>query len=70
VIDPNITKNHIKNRLKTLKAHFGEAHDMFHGLSGFSWNSNTRKFQAEDEVWADLIRVIITFTFSLNICLC
>lgn len=67
VFGPNITKNHVKNRLKTLKAHFGEAHDMFRSLSGFSWNPNTRKFQAEDEVWDDLIRVIITFTFYLII---
>ncbi|KAK2424531.1 hypothetical protein QL285_034882 [Trifolium repens] len=25
-------------------------------LSGFSWNSITRRFEAEEEVWKDLIR--------------
>jgi len=43
---------------------------MFRSFSGFSWNPITRKFKAEDEVWDDLIRVIITFTFYLINCLC
>ncbi|QHO51240.1 uncharacterized protein DS421_1g29220 [Arachis hypogaea] len=34
-IGPHITKNHIKNRIKTLKDHFAEAYDLFHHLSGF-----------------------------------
>ncbi|KAL5156545.1 Uncharacterized protein HKD37_15G041491 [Glycine soja] len=55
-IGPNITKNHIKNRMKTLKNHFAEAYDLFHSLSGFSWNSITRKFDAEDDVWEELIK--------------
>ncbi|XLS78382.1 hypothetical protein HN51_062607 [Arachis hypogaea] len=48
-IGPHITKNHIKNRMKTLKDHFAEAYDLFHHLSGFAWNPVTRKFEAEEE---------------------
>ncbi|KAD6796437.1 hypothetical protein E3N88_07333 [Mikania micrantha] len=53
----NITKNHLKNRLKTLKEHFSQWYDMFRGtsLSGFSWNSNTQLIEVEDEVWEKLI---------------
>ncbi|XLS75836.1 hypothetical protein HN51_032701 [Arachis hypogaea] len=55
-IGPHITKNHIKNRMKTLKNHFAEAYDLFHHLSGFAWNPVTRKFEAEEEVWQDFIK--------------
>ncbi|RYR73045.1 hypothetical protein Ahy_A02g007316 isoform A [Arachis hypogaea] len=50
-ICPHITKNYIKNIMKTLKDYFGEIYDLFHHFSGFVWNSVTRKFEAEDEVW-------------------
>lgn len=52
-----ITKQHIKNRMKTLKENFGEAYDLFNSLSGFAWNPISRKFEAEEEVWENLIRV-------------
>ena len=68
-IEPSITKNHIKNRMKTLKNHFAEAYDLFHILSGFSWDPITRKFHAENEVWDELINVISIFTFYLITCL-
>ncbi|QHN78625.1 L10-interacting MYB domain-containing protein [Arachis hypogaea] len=55
-IGPHITKNHIKNRMKTLKDHFAEAYDLFHHLSGFAWNPVIRKFKAEEEVWQDFIK--------------
>ncbi|RYR11834.1 hypothetical protein Ahy_B04g069343 [Arachis hypogaea] len=55
-IGPHITKNHIKNRMKTLKDHFAEAYDLFHHLSGFAWNPVTRKFEAEEQVWQDFIK--------------
>ncbi|XP_062085441.1 uncharacterized protein At2g29880-like [Humulus lupulus] len=48
-------KEHLKNRMKTLKANFNACHDLFKGLSGFSWNSNTKLFEAEPEVWTILI---------------
>ncbi|XLS85014.1 hypothetical protein HN51_035180, partial [Arachis hypogaea] len=55
-IGPHITKNHIKNRMKTLKDHFAETYDLFHHLSRFAWNPVTRKFEAEEEVWQDFIK--------------
>ncbi|QHN91774.1 uncharacterized protein LOC110264863 isoform X2 [Arachis ipaensis] len=55
-IGPNITKNHIKNRMKTLKDHFVQAYDLFHHLSGFARNLVTRKFEAEEEVLQDFIK--------------
>ncbi|KAK9062662.1 hypothetical protein SSX86_002113 [Deinandra increscens subsp. villosa] len=53
----DLDKNHLKNRLKTLKQRFSQWYDLFRGtsLSGFSWNSNTKFIEAEDEVWNRLI---------------
>ncbi|KAJ1376778.1 Myb/SANT-like domain [Sesbania bispinosa] len=51
-----VTKQHVKNRMKTAKEKFSEAFDLFNSLSGFAWNPITRRFEAEDEVWADFIR--------------
>ncbi|KAL4301355.1 hypothetical protein AHAS_Ahas17G0292600 [Arachis hypogaea] len=53
----HIRKENLKNRLKTLKDHFGVCYDNFHGLSGFSWNPITKMFEAEAEVWEELIKV-------------
>ncbi|RYR20186.1 hypothetical protein Ahy_B03g065275 isoform A [Arachis hypogaea] len=44
-----------------LKDHFAEVYDLFHHLSGFTWNPVTRKFEAEEEVWQDFIKVSNTF---------
>ncbi|PNX59818.1 hypothetical protein L195_g059878, partial [Trifolium pratense] len=55
-IGGHITKQHIKNRMKTLKENFGEAYDLFNSLSGFAWDPITRKFDAEEEVWDALIK--------------
>lgn len=60
-IGPNITKNHIKNKMKTLKSHFAEVYDLFNRLSRLAWNPVTAKSESGDEVWADLNRVIIIF---------
>ena len=65
-IDPTITKQHIKNRMKTLKDRFGEAYDLFGSLSGFGWNSTTRRFTAEEQVWQELIRVSFFFVSFIN----
>ena len=54
---PIIAKPNIKNRMKTLKRIFGECKDLFDGLSGFAWNSTTKMFEAENEVWVHLIEV-------------
>ncbi|GJV22053.1 Myb/SANT-like domain-containing protein [Tanacetum coccineum] len=54
-----IKKVHLKNRLKTLKAHFSQYNDIFRGvsLSGFSWDPTTKLMNAEDEVWEALIKI-------------
>jgi hypothetical protein len=71
---PTMTKQHIKNRMKTMKDHFAESYDLFGSLSGFSWNSITRRFEAEEEVWKDLIRVSIFFVSFIHFvdlyCIC
>ncbi|RYR02799.1 hypothetical protein Ahy_B06g081622 [Arachis hypogaea] len=54
----HLYKDNLKNRLKTFKDHFGVCYDLFHSLSGFSWNPDTKLFTAEPEVWADLIKII------------
>ncbi|XP_014492738.1 uncharacterized protein LOC106755149 [Vigna radiata var. radiata] len=51
-----ITKNNVKNRQKVLKDKWREVHDLFSGLSDFAWNPITMRFDAEDEVWMDLIQ--------------
>ncbi|OMP08096.1 hypothetical protein CCACVL1_01160, partial [Corchorus capsularis] len=50
-----ITKENLKNRLKTLKLNFYGCYDVFRKKSGFSWNPMTRKFEAEMEVGKELI---------------
>lgn len=56
-VSPTMTKQHIKNRMKTMKENFVEAYDLFRGLSGFAWSPATRRFEAEDHVWEELIKV-------------
>ncbi|KAK1434505.1 hypothetical protein QVD17_00248 [Tagetes erecta] len=53
----DFTKNHLKNRLKTLKDRFSHWYNMLRemSLSGFSWNPSTQLIEADDEVWASLI---------------
>ena len=60
----SVTKNHVKNRLKTLKERWREVHDLFKGTSGFSYSPLTKMFEAKDTFWDELIQVIdhdITF---------
>ena len=56
----NLTKNHLKNRLSTIKKTFSSCYDVFRekSLSGFSWNPVSELIEAEEEVWKDLIAVI------------
>lgn len=53
-----IDKVKIQNRWKTLKRNYSEYHEIFKGgMSGFSWNSTTQLWDAEEPVWAALIEV-------------
>ncbi|RYR73058.1 hypothetical protein Ahy_A02g007344 isoform A [Arachis hypogaea] len=46
----------LKNRLKTLKNHFGVCYYHFHRLSRFFWNPIIKMFEAKVEVWEELIK--------------
>ncbi|KAK1395611.1 hypothetical protein POM88_005474 [Heracleum sosnowskyi] len=50
---PNLKKEHLKNRLRTLKENFRECYDLFNNKSslGFTWNPVTKLWTAEVEVW-------------------
>ncbi|KAL4305982.1 hypothetical protein AHAS_Ahas16G0132700 [Arachis hypogaea] len=50
----HLYKDNLKNRLKTFKDHFGVCYDLFHSLSGFSWNPDTKLFTAEPEARPDV----------------
>ena len=54
---PDVSKNNVKNRLKTLKDKWREVHDLFKGTSGFIYSPLSKRFEAEDRVWDELIRV-------------
>ncbi|WVY89989.1 hypothetical protein V8G54_035503 [Vigna mungo] len=51
-----VSKSNVKNRQKVLKDRWHEVHDLSIGLSGFAWNNISMRFEAEDEVWDDLIQ--------------
>ena len=53
----DLDKTKLKNRLKTIKEHFGGCYDLFKHGSGFAWSPVTRMFSAEPEVWQALIEV-------------
>ncbi|XP_059664096.1 uncharacterized protein LOC132309849 [Cornus florida] len=48
-------KDHVKNRMKTMKNNFNTCYDLFKNLSGISWSPETKLFKAEPEVWKALI---------------
>ncbi|XP_014490656.1 uncharacterized protein LOC106753375 [Vigna radiata var. radiata] len=52
----HVSKTNVKNHQKVLKDRWREVHDLFGALSGFAWNVVTLRFEAEDEVWADLVQ--------------
>ncbi|XP_076943804.1 uncharacterized protein LOC143614178 [Bidens hawaiensis] len=62
----DLTKDHLKNRLKTLKEHFSNFYDVHKGnsISGFSWDPNTKLLGAEEEVWGKLIKVDLAYRES------
>ncbi|KAH7865857.1 hypothetical protein Vadar_012175 [Vaccinium darrowii] len=58
----DLDKTKIRNRLKTIKKHFGECYDLFKNrTSGFAWSLVTRTFSAEPEVWKELIALAEIF---------
>ena len=62
---PDIKKENLQNRLKTLKGNFAQYYDIFRGtsLSDFSLNPVTKLMDAEEEVWEALIKVKFAFAF-------
>ena len=54
---PNIRKVHMKNRLKTLKDHFGKCYDLFNAWSGIEWDLVTQFFDVEPHVWKEICEV-------------
>lgn len=50
-------KNNVQSRIKTMKHHFVIFHGAFNGLSGFTWNKETKMFEAEDDLWAERAKV-------------
>uniref|UniRef100_A0A803N437 Myb/SANT-like domain-containing protein n=1 Tax=Chenopodium quinoa TaxID=63459 RepID=A0A803N437_CHEQI len=55
------TKEHLKNRLKTIKSNFNDVYDLFNA-SGWGWNEETELFENVDEVWDNLIEGDIHYT--------
>lgn len=61
LLDCEMDKDRIKNRWKTLKKHYSDVYDIFkNGLSGFGWNNTTHMWEAEDQVWEQLIEVSLS----------
>lgn len=52
----NLSKDNLKNKLKTWKAGFRIMKDL-RNTSGFAWNEATQSVDAEDSVWNDLLKV-------------
>lgn len=50
-------KDKVKSRWKVIKTNFHKFYDNFKNLSGFAWNSTTKRMDAEPEVWQKLIEV-------------
>ncbi|KAI9119128.1 hypothetical protein K1719_009803 [Acacia pycnantha] len=53
-----VDKEEVKNRWKTLKWNYSEIYDIFKGgMSVFLLNSSTHTWEAEDQVWDQLIEI-------------
>ena len=51
----DLNKDHLKNRMKTMKSTFNTTYELFKKLSDFSWNPMTELFEAKSEVWNELL---------------
>ncbi|EEF52875.1 uncharacterized protein At2g29880 [Ricinus communis] len=49
-------KDHLKNRLKSLKNNFKECFDLFNGVSGFAWTPETKMFSGKPEAWKAFVK--------------
>nr|XP_016485049.1 PREDICTED: uncharacterized protein LOC107805506 [Nicotiana tabacum] len=55
--DKVFTKESVHNRMRNIKKIFSKCYDTFqNGMSGFAWDSNTNMWNAESEVWDQLIQ--------------
>lgn len=59
----DLTKEHVKNRLKTWKKQFGALNELL-AQKGFEWDEEEKMVVATNSVWNDYIKVnIMTFFF-------
>uniref|UniRef100_A0A2P2IPS4 Myb/SANT-like domain-containing protein n=2 Tax=Rhizophora mucronata TaxID=61149 RepID=A0A2P2IPS4_RHIMU len=49
-------KDHLKNRLKTLKNNFKECFDLFNDVNGFTWSPETKIWTADPEAWKAYVK--------------
>ncbi|KAG6472874.1 hypothetical protein ZIOFF_070352 [Zingiber officinale] len=54
-IEIPLTKDNLKNRIKTLKSHFNSCYDLFKNASGVQWHAESKRFEVEEAVWKQLI---------------
>ncbi|XP_042404579.1 uncharacterized protein LOC121994695 [Zingiber officinale] len=54
-IEIPLTKDNLKNIIKTLKSHFNSCYDLFKNASGVQRHAESRRFEAEEVVWKQLI---------------
>ncbi|KAJ3688528.1 hypothetical protein LUZ61_017692 [Rhynchospora tenuis] len=51
-----LDKEKVKDRIKYIKRGFAACYDLFKNLSGFNWKEDLSMWQAEPDVWDDLIK--------------
>ncbi|KAG6503365.1 hypothetical protein ZIOFF_035677 [Zingiber officinale] len=49
-IEIPLTKDNLKNRIKTLKSHFNSCYDLFKNASGVQWHAKSRRFEANPSI--------------------
>jgi len=52
-----VMKNNVKIRKNVLKEKWNKVHDLFSSLSQFAWNAISLRFEVNDKVWVNLIKV-------------
>jgi hypothetical protein len=59
-----IDRNNIKNRLKHIKESFNECRNLLGEDNRFRWCPESRRFNADPNVWRELIEVCVRYQFS------